>query len=97
MAQKGIGRQQQTVHLFREKVLPYYRSVYLVGGAVVSLATLCVGFFIKSKIVCVGRLGETQEFTLSGHRSAAGKKGKCVLSSAKIKLLFRTIEIYRRK
>ena len=63
----------------------------------VSLVASCVGFFIKSKIVCVGRLGETQEFTLYGRRSAAGKKGKCVLSSAKIKLLFRTIEIYGRK
>ena len=32
VAQKGIGRQQQTVHLFREKVLLHYRSVYLVGA-----------------------------------------------------------------
>ena len=63
----------------------------------VSLVASCVGFFIKSKIVCVGRLGETQEFTLSGRRSAAGKKGKCVLSSAKIKLLFRITEIRGRK
>ena len=63
----------------------------------VSLAASCVGFFIKSKIVCVGRLGETQEFTLYGRRSAAGKKGKCVLSSAKINLLLRNFEVCGRK
>ena len=53
---------------------------------------------IKSKIVCTVPSGsDPRNLTLCGRRRATGKGKGCVLSSAKISLLFRTFVIFDEK
>ena len=53
---------------------------------------------IKSKIVCaVPSASDPRNLTLCGRRRATGKGKGCVLSSAKISLLFRTAVIFDEK
>ena len=59
---------------------------------------VCRDFFIKSKSVCAVPSGCCpRNWTLCGRRRATGKGNGCVLSSAKISLLFRIVEVYTRK
>ena len=59
----------------------------------------CVGiFFIKSESVCADPQDSSpRNLTLCGRRRATGKGKGCVLSSAKISLLFRTVVIFDEK
>ena len=51
--------------------------------------------FIKSKIICAVPSGSSpQNWTLCGRRRATGKGNGCVLSSAKIILLFRIATVF---
>ena len=56
----------------------------------------CVGiYFIKSKSICADPQDSSpRNLTLCGRRRATGKGKGCVLSSAKISLLFRTVVIF---
>ena len=59
----------------------------------------CVGiYFIKSKSICADPQDSSpRNLTLCGRRRATGKGKGCVLSSAKINLLFRTTVIFYEK
>ena len=59
----------------------------------------CVGiYFIKSKSICADPQDSSpRNLTLCGRRRATGKGKGCVLSSAKISLLFRTVVIFDEK
>ena len=59
----------------------------------------CVGiYFIKSKSICADPQDSSpRNLTLFGRRRATGKGKGCVLSSAKISLLFRTVVIFDEK
>ena len=59
----------------------------------------CVGiYFIKSKSICADPQDcSPRNLTLCGRRRATGKGKGCVLSSAKISLLFRTVVIFDEK
>ena len=59
----------------------------------------CVGIFcIKSKSICADLQDSSpRNLTLCGRRRATGKGKGCVLSSAKISLLFRTVVIFDEK
>ena len=59
---------------------------------------VCRDFFIKSKSVCADPSGSgPRNLTLCGRRRATGKGNGCVLSSAKISLLFRIVEVFYEK
>ena len=56
---------------------------------------VCRDFFIKSKSICADPQDSSpRNLTLCGRRRATGKGKGCVLSSAKISLLFRTVVIF---
>ena len=59
----------------------------------------CVGIFcIKSKSICADPQDSSpRNLTLCGRRRATGKGKGCVLSSAKISFLFRTVVIFDEK
>ena len=59
----------------------------------------CVGiYFIKSKSICADPQDSSpRNLTLCGRRRATGKGKGCVLSSAKISILFRTVVIFDEK
>ena len=59
----------------------------------------CVGiYFIKSESICADPQDSSpRNLTLCGRRRATGKGEGCVLSSAKISLLFRTVVIFDEK
>ena len=59
---------------------------------------VCRDFFIKSKSICADPQDSSlRNLTLCGRRRATGKGKGCVLSSAKISLLFRTAVIFDEK
>ena len=59
---------------------------------------VCRDFFIKSKSICADPQDSSlRNLTLCGRRRATGKGKGCVLSSAKISLLFRTVVIFDEK
>ena len=59
---------------------------------------VCRDFFIKSKSVCADPSGcGPRNWTLCGRRRATGKGNGCVLSSAKIRLLFRIVVVFYEK
>ena len=59
---------------------------------------VCRDFFIKSKSICADPQDRSlRNLTLCGRRRATGKGKGCVLSSAKISLLFRTVVIFDEK
>ena len=59
----------------------------------------CVGiYFIKSESICADPQDSSpRNLTLCGRRRATGKGKGCVLSSAKISLLFRAVVIFDEK
>ena len=59
---------------------------------------VCRDFFIKSESICADPQDSSlRNLTLCGRRRATGKGKGCVLSSAKISLLFRTVVIFDEK
>jgi len=59
---------------------------------------VCRDFFIKSKSICADpQESSPRNLALCGRRRATGKGKGCVLSSAKISLLFRTAVIFDEK
>ena len=59
---------------------------------------VCRDFFIKSKSVCAVPSGSApRNWTLCGRRRATGKGNGCVLSGAKIILLFRIVAVFYEK
>ena len=72
----------------RKAQVPGGYSVWVIGHVV----------FIKSKIVCAVPSGSgPRNWTLCGRRRATGKGNGCVLSSAKIILLFRIVVVFYEK
>ena len=53
--------------------------------------------FSKSKSVCAGWSGKVPRLCAIWTPQCGGMKGSCVLSSAKVRILFRTIEVFARK
>ena len=53
--------------------------------------------FSKSKSVCAGRSGNVPRLCAIWTPQCGGMKGSCVLSSAKVGILFRTVEDFVRK